>query len=383
MNLSNTNVNNPVIVPQFRGSRWKAFAAAWLLLLGTGAVLAVPESAQAATVDGITSVTIDAPNPAVPTQPLRQYQRFTVNATWSLSDPQVGDSFSLSFPSPVQSYAASFALTATDGTDIGTCAVTAESIACTLTNSGYLATHTGINGTLFFQAQANAVTAVNTPLLFTTGAGVTVAVPLPGGSIVGNPPSPEPTVPQKYGWENADGKDLQWEVLLPGSSLLANTDGPITVTDTFDTTLTLVPSSLTVIYVLASNWNGGNYGPNYTTLTQGTGPGTFDVANHPGTSSFDVTINEPVTNDGRLYMIGYETALPTDAPVGSTYHNTVTGVGQAVPALVTLVSAGGSADGTAIVTPPTSTPTPTPAPAPAPAPARAPAPAVHLPVVSG
>ncbi|WP_223693505.1 DUF5979 domain-containing protein [Leifsonia poae] len=322
-------------------------AVVGLIAVAGGSLLALAPavSASAATVSAITAVSIVAPDSADPSAPLTVGEQFKVDADWTLpAGARPGDTFTVTFPSPVSGYSSEFTLLDATGAGVGTCAVTSTSLSCTV--GAYVATHSNVTGSLYFHATAAQTT--DGPVLFTTSAGTTFTVPVPGGAIGPGTPGgdwPVPTSLGKGGWQNADGS-LGWDIFVPGSLLLTG-GKEVTLTDTFDSRLTFDPSSLTVGYVNAADWNNGDWSGSFHDLTAGTGADTYTFAAGATPSSFLVTIHQPVAD--RIYGLYYTLAAPAGTADGTHFDNTVSGEGAGdASASVDYVAAGGSASGDAL-----------------------------------
>ncbi|RXZ46401.1 hypothetical protein ESP57_15950 [Agromyces fucosus] len=320
-----------------RGFRTIAAVAA-AALASLAMAVTVPTSAQASELDAITSVAINAD---APNGPIGVGQRYAVDATWAVPATAVaGDTFRLDFPSPVRAYSANFVLRDSAGAAVGECVVSESSIVCTL--GDYVESHDDVHGSLHFFAQSSAATDDDT-YVFTTGNGLEIRVPIPGGGIVGGggEPSTAPTSPKKWGWLNDDGTSITWQVVVP-SDVLAADPSPVLV-DVYDGRMGFDASSLTAGWVPASKWDSWEYHD----LVAGTGPETFTLVDSPATHSFEFTFNEPVTSEDRVYMLKYRTTLPADAREGDLFGNTVTASGEEFTTWpVEFVTAGGEGGGT-------------------------------------
>lgn len=328
-----------------RARRTSAVGAAAVVAAVVGVVIAVAPApaALAATVDAVTSVSVVAPDPAHPDAPLTVGQRFRVDASWALpAGAKPGDTFTLTFPSPVHGYASQFALQDASGATVGQCAVTSSSVTCTV--GDYVATHSDIVGSLYFYATAAESTTGD--VLFSTGSGATITVPLPGGGIgqgTGGGGWSAPTSLVKGGWQNDDGS-LGWNVYVPGA-LLTNAGAEVELTDAYDPRLSLRAGSVEVDRIPLAGWNNGDWGASGVALAQGTGAGTYSFT--PGASSFRLTVHQP--DAASMYAVFYILDVPSGTPDGTTFHNTVSGrsLGDA-DATVDYVSAGGTASGDAL-----------------------------------
>lgn len=304
-------------------------------------VLTAPAAATAAVDTGaVTSITITSPDPADPSAPLTVGQMFRVDVAWALpATAAPGDTFSVSFPSPVSGYSSAFTLTDAAGAEVGTCTVDSDAFDCAL--GDYVASHTGITGTLYFYASA--VETSGSTLLFQSSDGTVFHVAVPGGGIAhgtGGAATPPPTALAKGGWQNADGS-LGWLIYLPGA-LLLHDGAEVTVTDTYDARLSLIPASLSVERVANADWNGGDWSGSSTRLTEGSGPGTYTSAE--SAPSFQLTVHDP--DPQSTYVVYYQLSVPAGTPDGTVFDNSVRGDGiGSDEASVSYVTAGGAASG--------------------------------------
>lgn len=296
---------------------WRLLSTALAALLVLVGVVATPRTASAAELDAIKTVTI--------TQPLDEvhlWQSLRIEATWAVPDgSHAGDTFTLAFPdSPrVTGFAQTFDLKTPAGAVVGTCDVTQDGFACTL--SPYVETATNVHGTLFFYAQVSSVGEGGT-FRFTTGDEMVIEVPVPGGEVVPGSGWSAPEQPVKGGWVSTDGRTAVWEVYVPSEFLAASAGGPVVVTDTYDSRLTMRDDSLVVAYVPLADWNNGDYGSSAVRLSPGTGyVYTPDAAG----SSFDLTFVDPVTDGSRMYVFTYRMSLPAGVQDGDTFANQVAG----------------------------------------------------------
>ncbi|WP_336708415.1 Ig-like domain-containing protein [Oerskovia sp. USHLN155] len=296
---------------------WRLLSTALAALLVLVGVVAMPRTASAAELDAIKTVTL--------TQPLDEvhlWQSLRIEATWAVPDgSHAGDTFTLAFPdSPrVTGFAQTFDLKTPAGAVVGTCDVTQDGFACTL--SSYVETATNVHGTLFFYAQVSSVGEGGT-FTFTTGNEMVIEVPVPGGEVVPGSGWSAPEQPVKGGWVSTDGRTAVWEVYVPSEFLAASAGGPVVVTDTYDPRLSMRDDSLVVAYVPLADWNNGDYGSSAVRLSPGTGyVYTPDVAG----SSFDLTFVDPVTDGSRMYIFTYRMSLPVGVQDGDTFANQVAG----------------------------------------------------------
>jgi hypothetical protein len=322
----------------------RTIAAALAATLGVAAIALLPAAAAAAApLDPVTSITIESPDPADPAAPLTVGQVFRVDVAWTLpATAAPGDSFSVSFPSPVSGFSSTVTLQDAAGTTVGTCVVDSDSFDCTV--GDYVSTHTDITGALYFYAQAAATSGPT--LLFQSSDGTVYHVIAPGGGIgqgSGGGATTPPAALSKGGWQNADGT-LSWLIYLPGS-LLAHDGGAVTVTDTYDPRLTLLPSSLSIVRVADADWNGGDWSNSTVPVAEGPGPGAYTIATTA--PSFALTVHEP--DPQSTYVLFYKLAVPAGTPDGTVFENTVRGDGIGSEQVsLAYITAGGAASGQAV-----------------------------------
>ena len=317
---------------------WRLLSTALAALLVLVGVVAMPRTASAAELDAIKTVTI--------TQPLDEvhlWQSLRIEATWAVPDgSHAGDTFTLAFPqSPrVTGFAQTFDLKTPAGAVVGTCDVTQEGFACTL--SPYVETATNVHGTLFFYAQVSSVGEGGT-FTFTTGNEMVIEVPVPGGGVVPGSGWSAPEQPAKGGWVSTDGRTAVWEVYVPSEFLAASAGGPVVVTDTYDPRLTMRDDSLVVAYVPLADWNDGDYGASAVRLSPGTG---YVYTPNAAGSSFDLAFVDPVTDGSRMYIFTYRMTLPTGVQDGDTFANKVQGsTGWDDQQVLEYAAAGGDGNG--------------------------------------
>lgn len=328
-----TNTGTPSDRLSPRG-RWRAVIGAILSAAVVGLGLLVPAAASAVEVDAITTVTITAPTDQANVGDILQLQ-----ATFAIPDAAVaGDTFSIAFPNPqLVGIGASFPLLSPEGETIATCVATATGLTCTLTD--YVDTHTGVTGSLNFQAHAGQET-TEAQLPFTTGGGMVINVPLPGGGGIGlRPDEPVPTAPNKHGDLALDGDHIIWIVNMPASAI---SGADPTLTDTFTAGLTLVPDTVRFGYVLNENWAGGNYAAaDLVALT----PDAEFALQETSAQSFTVTPTVPIVADA-VYVLTYQTTLPPGVETGDVFNNTISGtsfVTESTPFVYT--GGGGTGEG--------------------------------------
>lgn len=318
------------------GSRILACVAA-LTVVGGGATLAV-QSASAAELDAITSVTVAS-------QPISQGNYFQVEATWAIDNGHAGDTFTLNLPtSPnVDGVATSFDLKDPSGAVLGNCVVTQEKFVCTLNN--YVETHTNVAGTLNFWAKATEESSEST-FVFTTGTGVTIPVPIPDGGIGPHDSGhPWPGKPFKDGLYDPAKNSLRYSVYIPGSTLISMSD-PKTVTDTYDPRLVGHFYNPKVYWVTQAQWTAPNPFNYNQYLTQGS---DFTVIDGPG-AHLTATFSADVIQADRLYILQYDFTLPAGAKTGDVFANVAAGESWSAATSVQYWGAGGDGGGDALRT---------------------------------
>ena len=310
-------------MPSFRRLRAATVAAS----LAGLAILAIPTAAHAAPIDAITDVTVRAPDPTRPDAPLVVGQTFTVDAQWSVPDSaQSGDTFGLTFPSPVTiPYSQTFDLL--DGTEkVGECTAVADGIQCTL--GEYVDTHDDVSGTLFFVALASQQHTGDLELVSETG-GI-LPLELPGGRIVGGS---EPVDLRKSGFINEQG--LGWTIVAPPSILAAG--APAVISDDYDDRLTFDPARLQVRTVPADSWSTWQESSTLLPTTD------YTVAQGPG-SAFSVTVH--LVQPDVFYVVQYRMAVPADVQNGDIFANTARLDDRESSTEIQYVGAGGDGSGT-------------------------------------
>ncbi|MFK3678532.1 Ig-like domain-containing protein [Microbacterium sp. NPDC090218] len=305
------------------------------LTAGIGAAMTVPMAASAAELDAITGVEISSRY-----SPIVIGTTLDVTATWAAPDgSQAGDTFSLSFPSPVLAYASQFELKDETGAVVGSCDVGPNSFLCTLND--YVETHHGVHGSLWFHAKA-AETTESGDVDFTTGNDVQISVPIPGGGIGVGEAEPLPTSVEKTGWFESDGETITWRVYVPASVLTPVDGGDVVFTDIYDAGLQLDASSFRAHWSPTSAWPTFEYNR----LSEGTAANTYSFVDSPATNSFRVTFNAPVTDGSRLYQFSYSTKIPAGTVDGHRFGNKVQVSGTDASSFrVRYVAAGGDGGG--------------------------------------
>lgn len=305
------------------------------LTAGLGAAVVVPMAASAAELDAVTSVEI-----TTTADNLHVDSTFDVNATWAApAGSTAGDTFSLSFPSPVEAYASHFDLKDEAGAVVGSCDVSADSFLCALND--YVDTHQNVHGTLWFHAHAVETTDTG-ELIFETGNQVQIGVQIPGGPIGPGTTYPLPTTVDKSGWFKSDGQTIVWRVYVPASALTPVNGTDVVFTDIYDAGLQFDASTLQAQWSPTSAWPVFQYHD----LVQGTAADTYSVVNSPETNSFQVVFNAPVLDGSRLYEFTYETKIPAGAVDGTVFGNKVQVAGKDASSFrVRYVAAGGDGGG--------------------------------------
>lgn len=296
----------------------RATATFVAFLLAATAIVSLPVASQAAELDAITGVTITES-----TDPITVYQQLQINATWAVADSAVaGDTFSLTFPTDPQLSGFVDTITLKDplGAAVATCVVTATGFKCTLTS--YADTRSNVSGTLSFFASFTQESS-NSEVTFLTGSSATIPVTIPGGvgPQVGDGTTPHFDEPTKWGWVT-DGTDLtQWHIFLPSADVVGHDGTPITLTDTIDPRLVVDLSTLSIDFVLDSDWNDGNYGDNYAWLDEGA---DYALSPGPAANQLEITIGYAPAAPGTFH-IQYRAPLPAERADGDTYVNTIAG----------------------------------------------------------
>lgn len=294
--------------------RWAAALITALLTAVAGLAFA-PAAASAAEIDPVTSITLTNP------PPLHGETPYTFRADFAIPDSAAaGDTFTINFPQAVRGYTSSFDLVDDQGGVAGTCVVDADSFVCTL--SDYVDDHVNIAG--FVQFAAKFVEEVDEDeVVFESENGLTYHVPTPGGVTIGD--RPVPTEVQKFGYLRQDGSRIEWQIVLPGAFLAPVNGSPIVVTDHYDAALAFSPATdVSVAWVATSDWP--NLGAAHF-IVRGTTPGTYAVADRQADDEFDVTINGPVTDGSRIYVIFVTMPVPAGVESGDLFENRATGTG--------------------------------------------------------
>ncbi len=286
------------------------------IFLLTSAATAIPTAASAAEVEGVTSVSIQ---PTEAGRAIRDGDQVQVNVTWAVPDTtESGDTFTLSFPPEIRAFTADFTLVNPEGTAVGRCVVAVPDFVCTMND--YVDTHNSVNGGLRFYARANNVDNLDS-VEFETGRGISIPATLPGGGGP-TPGSGVPSRPDKYGYLRSDGSSVEWTVSIPAASAADANGEPITFTDTWDSRLTYLPSTLRIGYVPAGSWNDGNNWASVIFLSPGSGANTYSLQDRSASSSVSFSFNAPVS-DGRVYVVRYSTSIPAGTPDGASFSNSV------------------------------------------------------------
>ncbi|MFC8923379.1 DUF5979 domain-containing protein [Cellulosimicrobium sp. NPDC057127] len=313
----------------------RALPGALPLLLVLLGLTAVPAPASAAELDAITGVEITRP-----TGELQRGDSIRLDATWSVpDDASAGDTFRLVLPTAprVVGTPDAFDLADPAGSVVGTCAVDATQILCTL--GEYVATHTAVAGTLFFWAEVTE-TSTSEVLVFRTGGGAEIHVDVPGG--IGDSDTwgwGPPASPVKNAWFDAEDGRAHWQVNVPGQYLTGPDGEPVVVTDTFDPRLTLVVDSMRAVAVPVDRWNRGDFWGGGFWLDRS----QYVIETGPAANQFRFSVPGALGDD-HVYVLVYATEVPEDARDGDRYRNSISGTGFA-EAVATAVYAGGAGTG--------------------------------------
>lgn len=160
---------------------------------------------------------------------LALHDQVRIDAAWSVPDGAVaGQTFGFALPQEFARAGLTFSVPSLQDPDltVAECTVSADAapvVTCTLTD--YVNGRTGVTGTLWFLASADAESDQGT-VGFTVD-GQTTWVEVPGGGIA--PSGHQPAEPQKWSWQTEDGR-IVWELALPGASFVGAQS--ITVDDT-------------------------------------------------------------------------------------------------------------------------------------------------------
>ncbi|MFK3834834.1 DUF5979 domain-containing protein [Microbacterium sp. NPDC087868] len=294
------------------------------------------QSANAAEVDGITSVDI------VNAPPYVKDAQYQVAATWAVPDSaQPGDTFTLNFPDALVGFGATIDLPDADGNIVGTCAVTESQFVCTLTD--FVATHNNVHGTLNFNAKF-VEEFTEEQIEFTTGNNVTIVTDVEGG--VGTAgPDDVPTSPTKFGYMNNDGTSMTWVIRVPSEDL-GSGPNPI-ITDDYDAPLVFDPAGLTVRSIAKADWAQKDDESVWQYLGQGATAGTsYTLTDRPADTAFDVQLNGANTDGSRVYEVIVVMDLPVDVADGDVFNNRAVVNGTTYNATpVPYVDAGGGGEG--------------------------------------
>ncbi|OYO02224.1 hypothetical protein CGZ96_02440 [Enemella evansiae] len=301
-----------------------------------GVLLMAPPTANAAVIpNAITGVTITRADGT--DGPLRQYNRLRVDATWAVPDTaQPGDTFSLTIPEggpDIKAYTSTFDMRDPDGNVVGTCTATTNQIDCTL--GDYVATHDNVQGTLFFEGQANQ--AYDGDKVTWISDGNEIEITLPGGGGVIGSDLPRPTESAKSGWEDLEGGKLTYRIVAPSDTLKKGS----TIVDDYDDRLTL-ERPFWIGWVPDSAWpvRGGN--PDLSQakpLVEGVDY-TFTDTGKAFTLTF---LKDPEPNS--TFVMQYKMLTPEDTKVGDTFDNSAVIAGKESKQTVKIARAGGDGDG--------------------------------------
>lgn len=300
------------------------------LLAGLGLLLGpLASSASAAEIpNAITDVKITGD----PTKPLSVNSRFSMDATWAVPDSaQAGDTFTLSFPSVIVGYNTSFELKDPDGAVVGTCDVKDTAFTCTL--SEYVNDRDNVHGTLTFTATAKEATDSEV-LEFRTGNDVIIETDLPGEGGIGTGGGTwnQPKEPLKLGDLSDNGTYIWWTIFIPTDNL----SGKLEVTDTSQ--LPVNDSSFQVRYLAPGQWDNG-----YKKAVK-LDPSAYTYTNTG--NGFTLTVPDPETAAGGMYIVAYSTNVPAGATDGTVYSNAAEWTGVTVSRDVTYqIKSGGTGEG--------------------------------------
>lgn len=314
------------------GAGKRLFAAfAVVLLAGTG-VGATAQAAQAAdaNVGKVTNVRI-TDNAGNPITEADIYQGIVVHADWEApADATPGDYFQISWPAGLLQGVPNlgFDIFSEDPsvTDpIAVCSVTHSELRCVYTN--FILDHSETKGSVRYSAQLRAETESITftadgDVEFTWDIGVTT--PEAPGFV-------PPEVLEKGGHTDTNSGDIYWQVLI-NPALFPGVDR-IEVRDTYESTLSMVPGSISLKW-----WPTGATNAQIMDLTEGN---EYSLAEDPDNNAFDVSIENSAERALGAYILTYHTDVPGDAVEGDTFLNEVVANGIRVGAEVEWTIAGG------------------------------------------
>lgn len=343
--MSNPSSGAPPVRPGRAAASLIAFLAVTIAVLFTPDVAAATERGDAVTDVRITH----GASPVL-------YNAFEVHVEWTAPDDvEPGDTFTVTWaPDPAfQFFSATIDLVDEEGTSFGTCDVDATRMECTF--GANVARFEDVSGTAWFSASFARSQGPST-LTFEVPKGTTFTVSTPTVGV--RPEVTMPTRPEKWGWFNSTREHIVWEVTIPAARLASDGED-VVVTDEFGDNMTLVPSSLRVGWMSAEDYPAhAETSSAWTPLSVGSGTGTYAFTNRPDDHAFDVTINDPVVDDGRAYRIRYNTTIPPGVTNGDTFDNVVRGLaGGVIRDELVFQHAGGGANGQPTTTTTTSSTT--------------------------
>ncbi len=321
--------------PKSGGGRaqWRRVIAAATAAIAFGGALLLPQAAAAAdyTYSGVVDAESIVLTPVEDPTDLYLWSNVRIDATWAVPDGAVaGETFGLTLPAEFEGRTAPFAAMSTGPNPqaVANCVISgagSREVTCTLTD--YVNGKSGVNGALWFVAQAIAQTNETTVDFAVDGAVVPVDLPGEGGIIRIWMPASEPI---KTGSQDNSGL-LQWEIVLPGSDF-ADTD-TVTITDrfapesatnaahTFDTLLTVYTET---------NADG---------TRAEVDPAAFSFVADADGLGYTLVLDGPL-DPALQYGVAYRTT-PTAPSPGAIYENTADIGGVAVSSSVQWEATGG------------------------------------------
>ncbi len=316
-------------------SRMRRAVGALLALAVSGLGFAAGAGTAAATeIEAITGVAITQPMAGV-----KVGTSVRVDATWSAAGAHADDTFTLRLPtSPgLEGVARTFDLTDPAGAVVGSCAVGAAAITCTLND--YVTTHTDVSGSLYFWAVALDESSDGKVIFGTEGG--PIAVTVPGGAIGPRDSMAWPDDAMKDGRIDEARGLIEWSVIVPGAKLREAGESPIVVTDAFDSRLGALVATPKIYWVTEAQW----LSPDPWNFDQFLGAADFTYADGDAPNEFTLRLNPASIEANRLYIIQYKTPLPADAEGGDAWTNTATGRTWEAAKRLQFQGAGGAGDG--------------------------------------
>lgn len=308
---------------------WRLTASIGLLgaLLVVGAITAATPANAAALTNVISNIRITQP-----TDQIDVWESVRIEADWSVTDPQEGDTFSMTLPAEFGSNVLSFAVEDSDDPSVilANCTVTntptAPVMTCSLTAAA-AARDSIQDGGLWLTATARRATTA-TQVEFTVD-NKPVLVTLPGTGII-DPGPWMPTELAKQSWIDQANGLLVWRVRWPGNQVSGDS---VTISDELNVNPPEWEAQVgfsTVGYL--EEWNGTDF----TTVQE------VPLTWTDGGTKFEVTLNYDFKADGN-YGFRYATIPVGDAAYQDVYRNTATALGQTVDhEMVWTASGGGS-----------------------------------------